>query len=120
MLKHETEENITDYLKKQGVTACNVSKLKRRTPDKNKHNITNIQHHFLTKITTFVFYRIIPIEVDIPNPLRYFKSQRFGHHENGRAVPDGSVCEKYGLGDLTTLHMLAKIKPSTWTVTSGS
>ena len=47
----------------------------------------------------FFFYRFIPVEVYIPNPLRCFNCQRFGHHENGCPVPDGSVCEKCGMGD---------------------
>ena len=46
-----------------------------------------------------MFYRIIPVEVYIPNPLRCFNCQRFGHHENGCPELPGSVCEKCGMGD---------------------
>ena len=46
-----------------------------------------------------MFYRIIPVEVYIPNPLRCFNCQRFGHHENGCPEAPGSVCEKCGMGD---------------------
>ena len=99
MLKHEIEENITEYLKQQGVTAC-----KRFTIKKDGNLIeTN------TLLLTFnsislpkslkIFYRIIPVEVYIPNPLRCFNCQRFEHHENGCPEPPGSVCEKCGMSD---------------------
>ena len=49
MLKHETEENITECLKQQRVTACKRFRIKkRREPDRNKYIIINIQHHFFT------------------------------------------------------------------------
>ena len=49
LLKHETEENITESLKQQGVTACKRFRIKRRRePDRNKYIIVNIQHHFFT------------------------------------------------------------------------
>ena len=34
----------------------------------------------------------------IPNPLRCFNCQRFGHHENNCPVDLGSICERYGMG----------------------
>lgn len=99
MLKKESEESITEYLKQQGVTACKRFKVK-----KDGHLIdTNTL--LLTFNTTSlpkslkIFYRIIPVEVYVPNPLRCFNCQRFGHHENDCTVPDGSVCEKCGMGD---------------------
>ena len=54
MLKHETEENITEYLNTQGVTACKRFKIKK---DGNfietfyKYTFTNFQHHNFTEIT---------------------------------------------------------------------
>ena len=109
MLKHETEENITEYLYQQGVTACKRFKIKK------DGNLIETNTLLLTFNTTHlpkslkIFYRIIAFEVYIRNPLRCFNCQRFGHHENNSPVPDGSVCEKCGMGDF---DMLAKMKPS--------
>ena len=99
MLKHETEENITEYLNQQGVTACKRFRIKK------DGNLIDTNTLLLTFNTTSlpkslkIFYRIIPVEIYIPNPLRCFNCQRFGHHENSCPVPDGSVCEKCGMGD---------------------
>ena len=99
MLKHETEQNITEYLKTQGVTAC------KRFTIKKDGNFIETNTLLLTFNTTTlpkslkIFYRTIPVEVYIPNPLRCFNCQRFGHHENGCPELPGSVCEKCGMGD---------------------
>ena len=99
MLKHETEENITEYLNTQGVTACKRFKIKK------DGNFIETNTLLLTFNTTTlpkslkIFYRIIPVEVYIPNPLRCFNCQRFGHHENGCPKAPGSVCEKCGMGE---------------------
>ena len=69
MLKHETEENITEYLNTQGVTACKRFKIKK------DGNFIETNTLLLTFNTTTlpkslkIFYRIIPVEVYIPNPL---------------------------------------------------
>ena len=110
MLKHETEENITEYLHTQGVTACKRFKIKK------DGNFIETNTLLLTFNTTTlpkslrIFYRIIPVEVYIPNPLRCFNCQGFGHHENGCPELPGSVCEKCGM--LITIQMLVKMKPS--------
>ena len=51
MLKHETEENITEYLNTQGVTACKRFKIKRWKLYRNKYTFTDFQHHNFTEIT---------------------------------------------------------------------
>ena len=52
MLKHETEENITEYLNTQGVTVCKRFKIKKRwKPYRNKYTFTNFQHHNFAEIT---------------------------------------------------------------------
>ena len=99
ILKNETEENITEYLKQQGVTAC------KRFTIKKDGNLIETNTLLLTFNSTSlpkslkIFYRIIPVEVYIPNPLRCFNCHRFGHHENGCPEPPGSVREKCGMGD---------------------
>ena len=99
MLKNETDENITEYLKQQGVTAC------KRFTIKKDGNLIETNTLLLTFNSTSlpkslkIFYRIIPVEVYIPNTLWCFNCQRFGHHENGCPELPGSVCEKCGMGD---------------------
>ena len=78
MLKHETEENITEYLNTQGVTACKRFKIKK------DGNFIETNTLLLTFNTT---------------TLPRFNCQRFGHHENGCPELPGSVCEKCGMGD---------------------
>ena len=43
-----------------------------------------------------IFYRVVPVDVYVPNPLRCFNCQRFGHHENNCTEDPGSVCENSG------------------------
>ena len=43
-----------------------------------------------------IFYRVVPIDVYIPKPLRCFNRQRFGHYENNCTEDPGSVCENCG------------------------
>ena len=99
MLKHETEENITEYLEQQGITACKRSTIKK---DGNliETNTLLLKFHTISLPKSLnSFYRIIPVEVCIPNPLRCFNCQRFGHHKNSCPELPGSVCEKCGMGD---------------------
>ena len=112
MLKHETEENITEYLKQQGVTAC------KRFTIKKDGNLIETNTLLLTFNSTSlpkslnIFYRIIPVELYIPNPLRCFNCQRFGHHENGCPEPPGSVREKCGMGDFDHPTHACKNQPN--------
>ena len=70
MLKGKSEDNIVEYLRPQGVTASNRFKIMK---DRNLVE-TN------TLLLTFdrvnvpkslkIFYRVVPVDVYIPNPLR--------------------------------------------------
>ena len=46
-----------------------------------------------------IFYRVVPVDMYVPNPLRCFNCQRFGHHENNCSEDTGSVCENCGADD---------------------
>ena len=98
MLKGDKETEIVDYLKEQGVTACT------RFTIKKDHETVETNTLLLTFNTVDVpkslkiFYRIVPVDMYVPNPLRCFNCQRFGHHESNCPVDIGSVCEKCGTG----------------------
>ena len=99
ILRSETEENILEYLKPQGVTH-----VKRFTIRKN-HEIINTNtllltfNSVVTPKTLKIFYQIIQVELYVPNPLRCFNCQKFGHHESNCPADLGSVCEKCGKGN---------------------
>ena len=76
MLKHETEENITEYLNTQGVTACKRFKIKK------DGNLIETNTLLLTFNTT-----------TLP------KSLNFLPNYTGCPELPGSVCEKCGMGD---------------------
>ena len=97
-LKGETEANIYEYLQSQGVNA-----VKRFTIKKNYETIpTNTLLLTFNSVTVpkslKIFYRVIPVEIYVPNPLRCFNCQRFGHHESDCPVDYASVCDKCGIG----------------------
>ena len=72
-LKGESEENIAEYLKNQGVIA-----VKRFTIKKGHSYIETNTLLFTFNMITVpknlrIFYRFVPVDVYIPNPLRCFK-----------------------------------------------
>ena len=78
--------------------------MKRFTIRRNQE-IVNTNTLFLTfnsivtPKTLKKFYQIIPVELYVPNPLRCFNCQRFGHHESNCPADVGSVCERCGTGN---------------------
>ena len=110
-LKGESEENIAEYLKNQGVIA-----VKRFTIKKGHSYIeTNTLLLTFNMITVpknlRIFYRFVPVDVYIPNPLRCFNCQRFGHHELNCPEDIGSVCENCGMGNHDHLTSRCKNPP---------
>lgn len=84
MLKGKKESEIVAYLKEQGVTAC-----KRFTIKKNNETVeTNTLPLTFNTVTISkslkIFYRIVPVDVYVPNPLQCFNW--------------GSVCANFGAG----------------------
>ena len=98
-LKSETKENIKDYLQDQGVTAVKIFKIKKGHDLVRTNTLLLTFNSVVPQQSLKNFYRVIPAEVYVPNPLRYFNCQRFGHHENNCPVDLGSICERRGMGD---------------------
>ena len=79
-----------------------ASLLQNVLPSKKEHKTIETNTILLTFNTITVpksfkiFYRIIPVTIYVPNPLRCFNCQRFGHHEGDCPVDYASVCEKCG------------------------
>ena len=116
-LKGESEENIKEYLKDQGVIA-----VKRFTIKKGNSTIqTNTLLLTFNRITVpkslRIFYRFIPVDIYIPNPLRCFNCQKFNHHENNCQEDLGSVCENCGTGNYD--HLTSKCKNPTKCINCG-
>ena len=96
MLKGETKDQIVEYLRPQGVTACKHFKIKK---DGNLVETNTLQMTFdgvnVPKLLKN-FYRVVSIDVYISNPLRCFNCQRFGYHENNCTEDPGSESENCG------------------------
>ena len=108
-LKGETEKDICEYLKSQGVIAV------KRLTIKKDHEVIETNTLLLTfnsitvPKTLRIFYQFVPVDIYVPNPLRCFNCQRFGHHESDCPIDYCSVCEKCGTGGF---HHLASACPN--------
>ena len=98
MLKGEKEDEIVDYLKEQGVTACKRFKIKKDHETVETNTLLLTFNTVNVPKSLRIFYRIVPVDIYVPNPLRCFNCQRFGHHENNCPVDLGSVCANCGAG----------------------
>ena len=108
-LKGETEKDICEYLKSQGVIAV------KRFTIKKDHEVIETNTLLLTfnsitvPKTLRIFYQFVPVDIYVPNPLRCFNCQRFGHHESDCPIDYCSVCETCGTGGF---HHLASACPN--------
>ena len=97
-LKGESEQDIYDYLKSLGVIGV------KRFTIKTDHDVIQTNTLLLTfnsitvPKTLIIFYQFVPVDIYVPNPLRCYNCQRFGHHESDCPVDYCSVCEKCGTG----------------------
>ena len=98
-LKGESEQSIVDYLKNQGVVAAKRFKINKDHETVETNTILLTFNMVTVPKSLRIFYRIIPVEIYVPNPLRCFNCQRFAHHENNCPVDIGSVCDKCGEGN---------------------
>ena len=98
-LKGESEENIKEYLETQGVTAVKRFKVKKGHEYVETNTLLLTFNTVVPPKTVKIFYQIINVELYVPNPLRCFNCQKFGHHEDKCPVDPGSVCDRCGMGD---------------------
>ena len=98
MLKGEEEDEIVDYLKEQGVTACKRFKIKKDHETVETNTLLLTFNTVNVPKSLRIFYRIVPVDIYVPNPLRCFNCQRIGHHENNCPVDLGSICANCGAG----------------------
>ena len=99
ILRAETEENILEYLKPQGVTHVKRFTIRKNNERINTNTLLLTFNSVVTPKTLKIFYQIIQVELYVPNPLRCFNCQKFGHHEKNCPADLGSVCEKCGTGN---------------------
>ena len=99
ILRSETEENILEYLKPQGVTHVKRFTIRKNHETINTNTLLLTFNSVVTPKTLKIFYQIIQVELYVPNPLRCFNCQKFGHHESNCPADLGSVCEKCGKGN---------------------
>ena len=97
-LKGESDDSIREYLQEQGATAAKRFIVRKGHDFVDTNTILLTFNSVVPPKTLKIFYRIIPVEMYVPNPLRCFNCQRFGHHENNCLVDIGSVCERCGKG----------------------
>ena len=95
MFKGESEDTIVEYLRPQGVNGCKRFKIKKGQSVETNTLLLTFDRVNVPK-SLKIFYRVVPVDVYIPNPLRFFNYQRFGHHENNCSEDLGSVCENCG------------------------
>ena len=96
-LKNDTDEEILTYLKSQKVSHVRRIKVKRdgNLCNTNTFVITFNQPNLPSTIK--VGFQVVRVDVYIPNPLRCFNCQKFGHHEsNCRQKKRCAFCGEIG------------------------
>lgn len=111
-LSYCTNEEILEELKSQWVVGCSNISVKSDFGDRRKTN-TYILTFRSTSPPKHVFisnYLRIPVAVYIPNPLRCFKCQKFGHAQNnckGQKVCARCATPGHDATDCTSPHKCA-------------
>ena len=73
MLKGETEDNIVDYLRPQGVTACKRFRIKKDGKSVETKTLLLTCNRVNVPKSLKIFYRVVLVDVYIPNHLRCFR-----------------------------------------------
>ena len=81
-LKNDSEEDILSYLKSQKVSHVRRIKVKRDGNICNTNTFVVTFSQAKLPSTIKVGFEVTRVDVYIPNPLRCFKCQTFGHHES--------------------------------------
>ena len=102
-LKGESEKDICDYLKNQGVIAVKRFTIKKEFDTIETNTLLLTFNSVSVPNSVKIFYRIIPVDIYVPNPLRCYNCQRFGHYESDCPADYASICEKCGEGGFTHL-----------------
>ena len=110
ILRSETEENILEYLKPQGVIHVKRLTIRKNQETINTNTLLLTFNSVVTPKTLKIFYQIIQVELYVPNPLRCVNCQKFGHHESNCPADLGSVCESVAKVITIILPVNAKIK----------
>ena len=97
--KHETEDDIRNYLEDQGVTHVKRFTIRRSNEIVPTNTLLLTFNTVEPPKSVKIFYQIIRVEMYVPNSLRCFNCQKFGHHENNCPAEQGSVCERCGTGN---------------------
>ena len=116
-LKGESEENILEYLRSQDVIAVKRFKIQKGHSQIETNTLLLTFKKIEVPKSLRIFYRFVPVDVYIPNPLRCYNCQRFGHHEMNCPEDIGSVCEKCGMGNHD--HITSRCKNETKCVNCG-
>jgi len=99
-----TDEEIAEELKTQGVVQCTNISVKTEQGDRRKTNTFILTFHSTT-LPSFIrvsdFLRV-SVTAYVPNPLRCFKCQRFGHGQN--SCSRDSVCARCATRGHTADH----------------
>ena len=75
-LKGESEENIKEYLKDQGVIAVKRFTIKKGNSTIQTNTLLLTFNGITVPKSLRIFYRFIPVDIYIPNPLRCFNCQK--------------------------------------------
>ena len=95
-LHGDTEEAILDYFKSKNQHVTNVRRIKVKRDGELKDTNTFVLTFGVPELpkTVKVGFEIIKVDVYVPNPLRCFKCQQFGHHSDNCRRQE--VCARCG------------------------
>ena len=91
MLIGETEDHIVDYLRPQGVTACKRIRIKKDVKSFETNTLLLTCNRVNVPKSLKIFYRVVLVDVYIPNPLRCFRGWSGGAMVLGKLPVPGRL-----------------------------